>query len=551
VTLQSLLRVVTSAEAAARDASAITAGIPSRALMQRAGAAVAGEIALRFARELERGALVYAGPGNNGGDGWVVARALAESGVNVRVAEPIEARTEDAQAERGLASHVQREQGAAAYRGEGVVVDALLGTGATGAPRGSIASAVAEINGSRDHGARVVALDVPTGLDASTGVAQRAVRADLTVTFGTIKRGHLVAREVCGTILVVDIGLGGHAALDDGAPAIVDERWVASLIPRISADAHKGVRRKLAIVGGAEGMAGAAVLSARAAMRSGIGMVKLVVAPASLGAVQQAEPIALAGVWPNEEASASDIAKWADAIVIGPGLGRSSEARAAIDGVMRAHPGPFVLDADALNHFAGDLPALASLVGEKMVILTPHPAELARLAGVSVSDVLSRRFEIGGEVAAKTGACVLLKGVPTVVTSRDGLRLVSASGSPVLAAAGSGDILSGIAGTLAAQIDTAHEAAAAAAWVHGRAAEIAATLCNASEEVGDPDLDESLDDLPVSADASTMPNVGHGSRRVRGITLDDVLGALRDLWLLRDAPSRYPVLLELPAVGEP
>ena len=548
-----LIRVVGSAESAARDASAIAAGIPSRALMQRAGAAAAGEIALRFPRELARGALVFAGPGNNGGDAWVVARALATSGVLVRIVEPFDAKTDDARAERALAEGLPVERGAGTYLGEGVVIDGLLGTGATGAPRGTLAQAVQLIAETRQRGARVVALDVPSGLDATTGASHGALRADLTVTFGTIKRGQLIAREVCGTVAVMDIGLGTHAELDDGAPMIVDERWVASRIPAIGATAHKGVRKKLAIVGGDHGMAGAAILAARAAMRSGVGMVKLVVARESLAAVQQAEPTALAAVWPNDEAGAGQLAEWADAVVIGPGLGQSANARATLECVLRAHRGPFVLDADALNRFAGDLPALKALLAERPAILTPHPAELGRLAGVSVDEVLSRRFDIGREVAEQTGACVLLKGVPSVITSANGARLVSAAGNPVLAAAGSGDILSGITGTLAAQIDQPHEAAAVAAWMHGRAAERASLPSVRAPQEGHADVaehDVSATYAEGGDEPSMAPNGGETGRRVRGITLDDVLDALRDAWSLSTAPSRYPVLFELGAVGE-
>ena len=557
--MHSLIRVVGSAESAARDAAAIAAGIPSRALMQRAGAAAAGEIALRFSRELARGALVFAGPGNNGGDAWVVARALAASGVRVRVVEPFEAKTDDARAERALGEALPVERGAGTYLGEGVVIDGLLGTGASGAPRGTLAEAVRLIDETRQRAARVVALDVPTGLDATSGVSHGALRADLTITFGTVKRGQLISRDVCGTIVVVDIGLGAYADLDDGAPTIVDERWVASRIPPIGAAAHKGVRKKLAIIGGDVGMAGAAILAGRAAMRSGAGMVRLVVARESLPAVQQAEPTALGSVWPNDDAGASALAQWADAIVIGPGLGSSSAARTALETVMRAHRGPFVLDADALNMFAGDLPSLEALVARRPVILTPHPAELGRLADASVEDVLARRFDIGRDVAARTGACVLLKGVPSVITSADGARLVSAAGNPVLAAAGSGDILSGIAATLAAQTHSPHEAAAAAAWMHGRAGERASAAVASAPHDSDPDVDELLDNLaatyhsPAHGDEPTKsraPNATASSRRVRGVTLDDVLDALRDSWVLSAGPLRYPVLFELPAVGE-
>lgn len=523
--MHSLVRVVTSSESAARDESAIAAGIPSRALMQRAGAAAAGEIALRYRERLERGVVVLAGPGNNGGDAWVVARALVAAGVPVRVFEPVPAATADARAERTLAFAVL-EPGAVGSglpaesfdRGESFVVDGLLGTGAKGAARGEIASAIVRANAMRARGAVVAALDVPSGLDASTGVAAgAAVAADLTLTFGTLKRAHLVNRDLCGAIVVLDIGLGTHALLGDGAPELIDEPWVAERVPAISASAHKGVRGKIAIVGGANGMAGAATLAARAALRSGVGMVKLVVHPDSVAVVQENEPYALAAAWPHDAAGITrDISSWADGVVIGPGLGRTSESRELLEGVLRGWRGPTLLDADALTLFEGPrVSELAALLGGRPALITPHPAEFARLSGQSIEQVLDTRFTAGLEMAKQLQATVLLKGVPTIVSSADGRRLVSAAGTPALATAGSGDVLSGIAGALLVQVDDPCIAAAIGAWIHGRAAE-------------------------------RVPATGAG---VRGITLDDVVGELRGGWTFDARPGRYPVLVELPNVA--
>jgi hydroxyethylthiazole kinase-like uncharacterized protein yjeF len=536
--------VVSGEQSAARDAAAIGAGVPSRALMQRAGAAAAGELALRESRRFGGGVRVYAGPGNNGGDAWVVARALASTGVVVRVVEVVPAKTPDAIAERELAlSLVRVEQGlgSGGAAAESIVIDGLLGTGSSGAPRGAIADAVAAINAARARGAFVVALDLPTGVDATSGHDSDSVLADLTLTFGALKRGHLIARQACGAIAVLDIGLGAYAALDDNAPPIVDAPWVAHHVPSIAADAHKGTRKKLAIVGGHAGMAGAAILAARAAMRSGVGMVKLVVAPDSLPVVQAAEPFALAGSWPADDPSVDhDVTSWADGIVVGPGLGRGSDSRTLVDRVLARWRGPVLLDADALNVFDGDVDALARAIGDRPALLTPHPAEFARLAGTKVEHVLDCRFEIGADLSRRTGATVLLKGVPTVITAPNGERLVSASGTPVLAAAGSGDILSGIAGTLLAQTGNALVSGAIGAWIHGRAAELAAHY----------DPFGSAPHAPrVTPHASRST---HHAPRVRGITLDDVLAALALGWPrveLRVAP-RYPVLLDLPAVGE-
>jgi hydroxyethylthiazole kinase-like uncharacterized protein yjeF len=533
--------VVGSEQSAARDAAAIAAGVPSRALMQRAGAAAAAEIALRVPRLLTKGVRVFAGPGNNGGDAWVVARAFAATGVAVTVVEPIPARTPDSVAERELALPVVAavEHSLNSAAGAALIVDGLLGTGSSGAPRGAIVDAVAAIDEARRHGAYVVALDLPTGVDATSGDSTGAVTADLTLTFGTVKRGHLVARQACGAIVVLDIGLGAYAAANDGAPGIVDEGWVARQLPPISADAHKGTRKKLAIIGGAGGMAGAAVLAARAAIRSGVGMVRLLVAPESLPVVQSAEALALAGTWPADGGALErELVSWADGVVIGPGLGRSAEARVLVDRVLAAWNGPVVLDADALNVFDGDVGALGRASRGRPMLLTPHPVEFARLAKTQVTSVLNCRYDVGRELARETGTTVLLKGLPTVVTAPSGESLVSAAGNPILAAAGSGDVLSGIAGTLLAQITDALTAGTAAAWIHGRAAELVAQGAATARDA----RARSVVDIAL----------GHPRRtsRVRGATLDDVVAALASAWPNEVHPTRYPVLLELPAVGE-
>ena len=516
--------VVTAEQSAEYDRAAIASGIPSRALMQRAGAAAAGEIARRWPGALRRGIAIYTGPGNNGGDGWVVAGAMAAAGVHTRVREIAEPRTDDARAERESAFPLI-DRGAP-HGGEEVVVDALLGTGASGSPRGAIADAIREIAERRSHGARIVSLDVPSGLDATTGAAEGSVIADLTLTFGTMKRGLLVSRGATGRIAVIDIGLGSLLGWthDDAVvltrptpgtaaePRLVDARWARTLRP-IPAEAHKGTRGKLAIVGGGRGMAGAAVLAGRAAIASGIGMVRLIVEEESVAVVQSGLGDATAAAWENARES---IADWADCVLLGPGLGNTASTRALAREVLEGFRGPVVIDADGLNVFAGDAASLRQLLGERPAMITPHVAELARLGGGTVDAVLADRFEIGVSVAREAGAVVVLKGVPTVISSPGGRTLVSASGTPVLAMGGSGDLLAGIAGTLVAQLVDPLWAGAAAAVLHGRAGEIAQQR----------------------------------NRSIRGVALDDILHALRRVWGESDRPPRPPVLAELPAVGE-
>ena len=513
------IRVVNAQQASAADASAIAAGIPSRALMQRAGAAAAAEIATRCRDAAARGVVVVTGPGNNGGDGWVIARALHAVGLRVRVVEAAAARTPDAIAERALAlaDGVQCDADVDALLSapESLFVDALLGTGLTSDEplRGSIAHAVAMLHTHQRRGARIVAIDLPSGLDASVGVNVGAVACALTLTFGTMKRGLTAARDICGDIVLLDIGLGAHAQQASRC-RLATPQWFRASLPLIGADSHKGTRKKIAIIGGGAGMAGAVILAARAALRSGAGMVKCAVAAESLLALQKAEPAALASAWPADDASFDEhIARWADAILIGPGLGRE-HAREIVERALRVFAGPVVLDADALNAFAGDVGALGSLVGSREALLTPHPAEFARLVGRDVAEVLHGRFDAPGVLASQLGATVLFKGVPTIVASPTGESIVVAEGTPILATGGAGDMLGGIAATLLAQSGSALMAGALAAFAHGRAAS------------------------SVSA------------RQVRGFTLEDVLSALPAVWSLAPAAARPPILAELPAVGE-
>ncbi len=513
------VQVVDAAGAATRDAAAISAGIPSRALMQRAGAAAAAEIGLRFGEELAAGVVVAAGPGNNGGDGWTIAAALHAVGIRVRVVQCGEPSTPDARAERdgAIAAGVRHGNilASLATGGERVVVDALLGTGfrAGTALHGELGAAVSIMRAMQEHGAGIVAVDLPSGLDATTGVHDEAPSCTLTLTFGSVKRGHLLARELCGTIVALDIGLGAHGLAPDGATLAIP-RWFRANLPRIPADAHKGTRKKVVVVGGAAGMAGAAMLAARGALRSGAGMVKCVVAQDSLQALQQGEPAALAAPWPHDDASLDTaITHWADVVLLGPGLG-AAHGRELVERVLRRWLGPVVLDADALNAFAGDADALVPLIGDREALLTPHPAEFARLAGCSLEEALAGRFDLPRELAKRLGATVLFKGVPTIVSRPDGDTVVVAEGTPILSTGGAGDVLGGIAATLLAQTDHAGLAGAMAAFAHGRAA----------------------------SDCS--------DRQVRGYTLDDLLRALPDVWGLAPPAPTPPVLAELPRVGE-
>jgi NAD(P)H-hydrate epimerase len=504
--------VVSAKESAERDREAIEGGVPSRVLMERAGTGAADEISRRYPEQMRDGAVVFTGPGNNGGDGWVVAGCLARGGVKVTVVEVVAAKSPDAVARKKAAiDSVTVADGPP--EGATLVIDALLGTGFEGQPRGKIADGIATINRMHLGGARVAALDLPSGLDATTGAHSTCVIADISLSFGAMKRGSLLARDCCGEIVVLDIGLDDipHSTADQ-LPIFIDGAWVKSRIPPIRYDAHKGVRKHLALVGGGPGMPGAVVLACRAALRSGIGLVRALVAPGSVSAILEATPSALISEWPKTKKEISaGISKWADAIVIGPGLGRSDDTRELVEKILADSKLPVLLDADALNVFEGEAKSLAKLLARRPALITPHIAEFARLAGVGVDEVLANRFDIGIGLASTLGATVLLKGSPTVISTPAGERFVVARGTAALGTGGSGDILAGIGGTLLAQMADPAAAACCSAWIHGRAAE----LCE----------------------------------YVRGTTLEDVLYALPRGWNETEPTPEPPVLARLPAVA--
>jgi ADP-dependent NAD(P)H-hydrate dehydratase / NAD(P)H-hydrate epimerase len=494
-------RVASADETRACEQATIQSGVTSGELMRRAGRAAASLIEARYDKAARGGAVVYAGPGNNGGDGWVVAETLSKAGIATSVVEAGAPRSAEAIAAKDSALSGGAVRIVSNLHGETLVVDALLGTGSTGAPRGEIADAIKSIESLREAGATIISLDIPSGLDATTGEHSDCVHARATVSFGVAKRGQLIARDVCGEISVVDIGLTDNACND--LPLLVDDEWVHSRIPPIPVSAHKGTRKRLAVIGGAKGMAGAAVLAGEGALRSGIGLLRIVCDHESVVAVHAAIPASLVSTWPQSADDLASLSDSEDCLALGPGLGNTTESRDLIERILLSWTGPVVLDADAINVFAGDSASLSKLLGGRSAVLTPHPAEMGRLIGVETHQVLANRFEIGSEVARTTGAAVLLKGSPTVVFTPSGQLYISASGTAALATGGSGDVLTGIAGTLLAQMsadaDSAGEAAACAAFIHGRAAE----RC----------------------------------RFVRGITLKDILEALPLAW--NETPRRF------------
>lgn len=486
-------RLTTAAQAAARDHAAITGGTDSFALMQQAGSVSAACILRDYGDRLAHGVAVFAGRGNNGGDAYLVAAQLARAGIPVRLHAAGLPTTHDAQHAARLAEPFL-VHGDITGR-ERVVVDGILGTGHTGALRDPAAAACARVQLLRDAGALVVALDIPSGVNATTGdVADGAVIADVTISYGTLKRAQLLRRDVMGRLLLADIGLGAYAEHigeeDDGAWYWASRASVARCIPPLAWDTHKGRRGRVGLIGGDAGMAGAIVLATRAALAAGAGLAHAIVHEASVPALQTLVPQAITHRWPPVLASrksdgaesASDAPRF-DAVAVGPGLGRTRESQQLVERLLQVHRGiALVLDADALWLAADAAQALgtdaASLIRHwtrdaRAVVCTPHPGEFARLVGRALPDSWDDRAALLAEFAVRANCTVLLKGAPTLVAhDREPLTAVP-YGTPMLATGGSGDCLTGVIATLLAQGVSARDAATAGAAVHGLAAEYA------------------------------------------------------------------------------
>jgi hydroxyethylthiazole kinase-like uncharacterized protein yjeF len=469
----STIPILTPAESAAWDKRAEHEGIALEVLMENAGRGSAAVLLERFGNAARRGVLVAAGPGHNGGDGWVLARSLHALGIRVFVASTGESAPLTAKvAERSRASGVRVVAADGPWPQVGLLVDALLGTGAKGAPKGGVADLLARLH---DLPLPIVALDGPTGLDLGSGLQHGAPRADLTITFGGLRRGHLLSRDEVGGLVVIEIG---HSPADPKLPTLVTDDQAASWLPRLRAKAHKGERGRVVLVGGAPGMSGALRLGARAAFAGGAGLVFTLSPPESAALIAGAEPDVQARVWDGgvESEELRVLLGQVGSLVVGPGLGRVPETRARISALLASASASasVVLDADALTVFGGAVGELKKLLAGRTAVLTPHLGEFRTLFPAHAAIAEQDPWSAAASAAKESGAVVLLKGVPTVIAHPDGQLLTVAAGNPGLATGGSGDILSGLIGAaLAAGVDPFH-AAALGAQALGRAGDLAA-----------------------------------------------------------------------------
>lgn len=462
------------------DQVAEQAGISTATLMDAAGRGTASVLCARRGADCRRGVLVAVGTGNNGGDGWVLARALHRLGIPVWVASCSGTRTPLAEhaASRAIEEGVRVVSPDGPWPAAGLLVDALLGTGARGELRGEVAAMVARLS---DLSLPLVAIDGPTGLDLFDGVSRGPppLRADLTITFGGYRRGHLLARDDVGTVVVLDIGLPPP---ESEWPVLFTDHDALALVPPIPAAAHKGTRGRVVVVGGTPGLSGAVRLAGRAAYGAGAGLVSLVVPPEVAADLAGAEPdlqvFACEAPRDGSTPLAPDIVERiarADAVVLGPGLGRErgGEEWHLVDAVL-SHARAVVVDADGLVAAQGRVEALRRRVADRPAVLTPHAGEFRTLFPDLAHGLSVDPWEAAARAAELAGATVLLKGVPTVVARSGVTSRTIAAGNPGLATGGSGDVLSGIIAALLAQGVEAPAAAALGAHVLGSAADIAA-----------------------------------------------------------------------------
>ena len=483
-----------AAEMRAVDAWAIEEqGVPSLDLMERAGAGLARVVAEAAAPGPVR---IVVGKGNNGGDGLVAARLLREDGheVDVLSTAPLEELRGDARANlECLPGSAPEPFDPERLDGSGVIVDALLGTGFEGVAREPAASAIAAINA---VGAPVVACDVPSGVNASTGeIEAEAVSALATATFHGSKLGLHVepGKSHAGAVEVVDIGVP-RGAPAPGAGGLISER-VLDLYPHRPRSGSKFESGVVVVVGGSAGLTGAPTMAARSASRAGAGYVQVAVPESAQAAIDMRLLEQMSRGLPEHDGAhtpqgvpvAEEMAERAGAVVLGPGLGRDEGAAEFARALAAAVPIPLLVDADGLNAHAGSLESLRDRTAP--TVLTPHEGELGRLLEVDSEEVRQHRLAHAREAAERSGAVVLLKGDDTIVAVPGGPVAVSPGATPALATAGTGDVLSGLIGALLAKGLAAFEAAALGALAHALAGMAAAERHGADHVVAGDVID--------------------------------------------------------------
>jgi NAD(P)H-hydrate epimerase len=480
--------VVTAAEMREMDRLTIHKyGVPSLTLMERAGQGIAQAIVERFLRNAKKGVLVVAGKGNNGGDGFVVARLLKKKRIPCEVA--LLARQDELSLDaahnlkaflklNGKVSEMTvddvnslRERA----RKSGLVVDAILGTGIKSAVRGVYADAITSINACD---LPVVAVDIPSGVHTDTGAPLGvAVQSEMTVALGFAKRGEVIYPGIgyVGELIIADIGIAAEAIAEVNPDTeLLDHETVRRLVPRRAPDTHKGTYGHVLVIAGSRGKTGAAILASRAAMRSGAGLTTLA-APRSLNNIfasslleVMTEPLrddAAEEIEPLGDEDWRRLLERKDVLLFGPGIGVTPATQNNLRWLLRNLAIPWVIDADGLNNLALEIDRLKQ--AKTAPVLTPHPGEMARLTGKSTAEVNRDRVEIARSFASEHRCHVILKGARTVIATASGKVFINPTGNPGMASGGMGDALAGILAALLAQGLAPEDAMKLGVYLHG------------------------------------------------------------------------------------
>ncbi len=467
--------------------------ISGEILMENAGRAVFDFVKSSFTGFVNKKIFVFCGKGHNGGDGLVIARLLKESGASPTVfllGSLNELKTDiripyNKLVAVGIHPNFFSEILEGSFGAvPDLVIDALLGTGAQGALQNPILKMVGQINTWKKLGVKVVAVDIPSGLNGESGKAETtAVLADDTITIGLPKTGLLFGdgKKYCGRLHVADIGFP-EALAGGGDLMLVEKNDVKKLLKPRKQDAYKHDFGRVLIVAGSKGMSGAAYLAAKACLRIGAGLVKVAMPASAVHAVENLLPEAMtAGLDETEERTLSlsakekigELIEWCDVLAIGPGLSQNKETASLIRKICKKLDKPAVIDADAIFALAGEIELIQNMESE--IIFTPHAGEFAGFTGISKERIAHDRIISAGNFSRQTGKTLLLKGSPTMIAEKSGKIFVTHTGNPGMATAGSGDVLTGVIAGLMAQGLTTGEAGYGGAFIHGLAGDKAKT----------------------------------------------------------------------------
>ena len=484
-------KVVTTAQMREMDRQAIEErGIPGVVLMENAGAAIVDVICDRFESISDLRVNIFAGKGNNGGDGFVVARLLSNLGalptvflvaekseikgdarINLTAFEKMGGRIKEFTSTKHLKNFKLK------FMHTTVVVDALFGTGASSAPRGFFVDVIETMN---NQGRLKVAVDIPSGVMADSGQTPGVFfKANITVTFGAPKIGLLTypGKSATGKLVIADISIPSE--IYESVPSktfYLEDSDVVKLLPHRSNSSHKGSFGHLAITGGSVGMGGAVALSSKAALRVGTGLVSIALPHSLSPPFEVGLPEVMTSPLPETESGAiSEEAVGAfesfiedkNAILIGPGMRTAPSTIAFVSAILKMSDLPMVIDADALNGIGANVELIQNR--KAPTVITPHPGEMSRLTDITVSDIQNDRLNIAKNYAEKSGAVVVLKGAATIIATPEGEAYINGTGNHGLATAGTGDVLAGMISGFLAQGVEASDAAILGVYLHGAA----------------------------------------------------------------------------------